>query len=73
MTRHGSAGQGAARTNPWRPLEVFALGLAFDLRSAQSPQNEQILAGQRQTAQLPLPDADELSGADSRHSSRMTV
>ena len=73
MTRHASAGQGAARTNPRRPSEVFPIGLAFDIRSAQPPQNEQILAGQLQTAQLPLPDADELSRADSRHSSRMTV
>jgi hypothetical protein len=30
MTRHASAGPRAALTNPWRPLGVFEIGLAFD-------------------------------------------
>ena len=50
---------------------VFEIVLAFEMRSAQS-RLESADPG-RAIRWLPLPDGDELSGAVSRHSSRMTA
>lgn len=79
MTWHSSAGSACAAgvpvnlRRPARVLGVFKIGLAFEMSSAQRGYKEQIPAGQLQTGNLLLPDGDDLSGAVSRHSSRMTV